>query len=319
MSDRFLALFIIGCGLLISSFLGGALWWYVTTERAAAIQQAQDHTAAMTNAYRLTIGQRLEAHDSTLRMLEELVRSDAPADLLQSVLDARVATDSDIMDILILDAEGHITLWTGRGTPPDVRDRPYYTAHPDPSAPPLSLTQPMASLVHADMWFFALSRAVRDPASALRAVVVVIVDIDGFSNPFTNNKPTAETTLVVAGLDGTVYFRLPRIAGDSGMVLAPLAALQGNVPNELVRLVQSEFDGRDRVAVVKRLPGYPLVVSATSDLAAVQQQGQALARTAILVFLLLVGIGAGIVAFLLFGLYARTKARGEREKMLISL
>ncbi len=307
-SDRALGAILITFSLLVMAALGMALYGFVASERNAALEQVEAHTIALTEMQRQTIDQRLQAHDAFLRMVARLLHSGHSPASLEPLLAARRATQSDIMDLLVLDGEGRITAWTGSGSPPDVRERAYFTVYRTSPAPSLAITPPMPSLVHEGRWFFALSRPLHSDDS-LTGVVVAILDIDRFAEAFGRQLSESETTLLLAGHDGRAYFRLPRLAGDTEMQLPAIAALQGNIPPQIVRHIRSEFDGRDRLAVVQPLANLPLVVSATSDLAAAQQQGERLAAQALSAYLLFVLLGTGATGFMLLGLRTRARAR----------
>lgn len=115
----------------------------------------------------------------------------------------------NLMDILILNADGEIVQWTGEGDPPKVTDRTYTRAHLDSNAPDLFIGEPLLSKVHKGQWFFAISQALSDGEGRLQNIVVAIVDIELFRSQFSDIELPTESTLGLITKSGNLITRKP--------------------------------------------------------------------------------------------------------------
>ena len=173
-----------------------------------------------------------------------------------------------IMDLLVVDADGRIRHWTGPGTPPDVSDRGYYSAHAQHPATGLFVGPPQLSKVHAGQWFFAMSQAVRDSNARLSHVLVVIIDVALLRSRLGLRMALPESSQALLALDGSVYARTPehpKYVGQKVSRQAEFDQLSPANPLLAFRLV-SQLDGKERIISLRRLTDYPLIVAGTITL-----------------------------------------------------
>jgi signal transduction histidine kinase len=199
----------------------------------------------------------LNDHSRLLNTLSALIKTDTPQPILNQLMRNELATQPELMDLLILNKDGEIVSWTQDTPPPDVRDRPYYTEHRDNSTDQLVLSPPLASKVHANQYFFSLSRPTFDADNNFSGVVVAILSIDRLAETFKAEERDATTTIVVYDMAGRILFRLPRVPGDSGTVIPEIKNIPAGT-TQTSTINQSPFDGKERWSSLKRLEAYPL-------------------------------------------------------------
>lgn len=174
----------------------------------------------------------------------------------------------NLMDILILNADGEIVQWTGEGSPPTVTDRAYTRAHLDNNASGLFVGEPLLSKVHKGQWFFAISEAVRDGGGRLRNIVVAIVGIELFRSQFADIElPTEESSLGLITKSGNLITRKPGHDKYVGAHVDEAARIwQGrNKSLEGDLEIESPMDHVDRIVGFRLLDEYG--ISAYSSIA----------------------------------------------------
>ncbi|RDE24859.1 GGDEF domain-containing protein [Motiliproteus coralliicola] len=135
---------------------------------------------AMLNGH---IGQQVAQSISGAQQLLKGIAStlplvDAKASEINERLVALKSNDPQLMDLLILDRNGEIAYWTGTGTPPSVKDRPYSSIYREQPSTQVWVGEPKLSRVHQDQWFFAVSIPVRSPSNDVVAIMVAIIKTD---------------------------------------------------------------------------------------------------------------------------------------------
>jgi diguanylate cyclase (GGDEF)-like protein len=173
-----------------------------------------------------------------------------------------------IMDLLIIGADGRIQHWTGPGTPPDVSDRSYYSAHTQGLAAGLFVGPPQLSKVHADRWFFAMSQAARDDNARLSQVLVVIIDVALLRSRLGLRMALPESSQALLALDGSIYTRTPEHPKYVGKNISRQAEFdQLSQANPLLAFRRvSQLDGKERILSFRRLTDYPMIAAGTITL-----------------------------------------------------
>lgn len=279
--------------------VAGLSAWSETRERRTALELGRAESRVLSG---LAKGFFLRAMDTFDFMAGELLAQARQSDSMApgGKLDRMMTATPYLMDLLVLDGQGRITHWTGKGTPPDVRDRPYYRAHAEDRAEGLFIGRPRISRVHEDRWFFAVSRARRDARGQLAGVAVVIVDISRFASALSTTLPAHRASLGLFRRDGQTIVRLPRPEGAMGRKVAGLAALSWPLPRETSVTVISPFDEQRRVVSYRPVGDYPLIALASRS----EESVLAAWRTGLgnrlgvagLVMLLLTGAGLALYA-----------------------
>ncbi len=164
-----------------------------------------------------------------------------------------------LMDILILNPGGTIIHWTGNGTPPEVGDRDYGTAHTGGNHPGMFVGAPKISRVHDNRWFFGASIGIRNPSGELARVVVGIVDLEPFHLMFTGLSYPNEATLILAHGDGTLVTRNPSHHAVVGRKVKEIKAFWDTGRKTGSGRGVSPLDGMERMVSFTRVSDYPLL------------------------------------------------------------
>ncbi len=278
--------------LVAIALLAGLLAWHVRSEEARDRQHLADSTHAIAAVNASLLDEMLNGQDRFLRVLRAhlLAGTDGPG--IERLLREEHRVQTAVMDFLVLDAEGHIRHWTGAGDPPDVRQRPYYTAHLDASVDRPHLTPALASLIHPGRHFFALSRPVLSEAGALHGVVVALIAIDRLAERFARVHRHPDSTVVMGEASGTTLFRLPAVPGAIGTRL-PGFVEHFRKPSPGFILAESPFDGRLRLVATQHLEHFPLMAAASFDLGELLDAHQRRIVTAVTLLCLM---AAGLIA-----------------------
>lgn len=291
--------------------LGGLLARHVYSEYQRDRQRYADGTSALAAVNASLLDEVLSDHDRFLRMLRAHLAAGVDADAIDRLLREAHRTQPAIMDYLVLNAEGRIRHWTGHGTPPDVRQRPYYTAHLENPVDRPHLTPPLASLVHPGRMFFGLSRPVLDASGQLAGVVVALLAIDRLAERFEQVQRHPGSTLVVSDENGVTVFRLPNVPSATGRSLPGFAEhFQRPSPHFLV--TTSPFDKRLRFVATQRLERYPLMVAASFDLDELQATHRRRILLAAGLFLLFAGALLALAALIHRRIERQAKAEAAR-------
>lgn len=171
---------ILAIGLAFIAVLGLALAYAVLYDYRSVRQEGR----ALAESLSLAVNSFVER---TLKQVDTLVVDmahhfgrlpvgafDGPGELWLR----KVKADTPyLMDLVILDAAGRVTHWTGDGPKPQAVDVAYYRRHID--APDLGLVVdvPRVSQVYPGRWFFSLSRRMIDDQGRFTGVAVAIVDV----------------------------------------------------------------------------------------------------------------------------------------------
>ncbi|MGE4294695.1 MAG: ATP-binding protein [Campylobacterales bacterium] len=177
----------------------------------------------------------------------------------QSLLDVQKEALPHAMDLLILNAQGEIMLWTGSGTPPDVRDRDYFRFHAQNPGSTIYIGKPQPSKVHAGRWFFSLSRAFRTAQGELEGVAVAIIDREALQREYATLLNTPEVSVgLLYGPQGRFIIRAPdagaEVIGQSAPSVKNLT-LPLQAPKTVI--LPEAVDGFKRFATLRSLENYP--------------------------------------------------------------
>lgn len=271
---------------------------YGALDRHELIEQGVADAEQMADQTALAADGALESSRQLLRAMALLVNPPVtdprpnPAAVRERLQTLRGA-NPHVMDLLIIDANGRITDWTGSGPPPSIVDREYYRVHLE-SGSGLYVGPPLLSKVHLGQWFFALSEALRDDTGRLTHVVVVIVDVVILRERLAIRHFQASNTQALLTPDGRVYSRTPdhsRYVGQKVSRPDELGRLTPERPFALT-IASSQLDQQERIIAFRRLANYPVVAVATVSLST---QLAPWRQRLVLVALLWLAISIGIV------------------------
>ena len=209
----------------------------------------------------------------TLNLYEYVVsdlagRRDTPA--LNDELGRLVALDAKLLDLLVLSRDGRIQHWSGKGPPPEVADREYFTALRDDPLRRLYIGPVRSSRAHPDRWFFSLSRPVRALDGSLDSVIVAIIDLSVFNRDLAEALAVEGAGLGIIKTDGHVITRLPIVTDrpmEERVKLPADLPPVGSSPGMLKRESVSPFDKALRRQTWTYLPDHELwvITSITRD------------------------------------------------------
>ena len=306
---RILALLAIV--LPIATFTGSAYWNY-HAEFAAAREQLERATQ-LTREHAISV---FETHQLASQQVEEILYglSDEHIRARESELHQRLKQLVDrlpqILDIWVLDRDG-IPLVGGNifPIPPgmDASDRNYFRVHHDRIISPdkTYISEALRGRIQGAV-FFQLSNRRRSPDSSFAGVIAVSVQPAYFSEFFRNLAGTELSALSLIRSDGAVLARYPEPLEklpDLPRATTVLPQVARN-PYAGYYEARSEFTDVPRLIAYRRVPNYPVYVTATLDRDTIIQRW----HTNLLTWLLY-GLPAfvGLVALSLIALRLNTK------------
>ncbi|HLS99711.1 MAG TPA: diguanylate cyclase [Porticoccaceae bacterium] len=251
-------------GLLALAFAAGAYQLY--RAEVGKIRESNERTA---DTYQIVTLGVLDSLDTLLKRAGRQYLDHPGAEnrwLIEQILRERKATNPQIMDLLVADADGAIAVWTGPGKIPAITDRDYIRHHLDNPHSTLYVGVPTLSWVHPGRWFMALSRAVRDDRGGLRGIAVGLIDLAALEAEFASRVRRPGRSVALIHQDGQLVLRVPRVAVGPGADIGALRGLAFPIRERLQLDVPAGLDGQRRLATLLPLPDLPLLVSATSTL-----------------------------------------------------
>ncbi|MBV2121792.1 MAG: sensor domain-containing diguanylate cyclase [Candidatus Thiodiazotropha sp. (ex Ctena orbiculata)] len=205
--------------VLIPGLLGYTLWLDYSNRINTAKNNTRfvaDIVAAQTSATIIGLDRML--HGVIIQSQMEHARDRTQAsNNIDTYLKEIKSQNKNIMDLLMMDANGAIIKWTGQGEPPDVTDRDYVNVHFGEQPYGLYVGEPLVSKVHKGKWFFAVSKAVRKTNGDLDSIVTAIVDIAQFRSQFAQIQLLESSTLVLLTKKGNLVTRNPHHERFVGM------------------------------------------------------------------------------------------------------
>ena len=254
--------------IVIVILLCGYIGW---SEYHTKIQQTNKNTIFTANLVASHTGASLKGLEKMLISMErELQLSQFEIDQPFNPLIHRYLLDlqklyTELMDVLILDASGQITHWTGTDTPPDTSSRQYALQHIQNTDSSLYISEPNLSKVHDNQWFFALSIPIRDTESNLQRILVAIIDIKQLTAQFKNIQLPEMATVGIITKSGNLITRIPNHDQHVGKNLPGLDQLWLN-QNEMGNFtIKSRLDGAERIVGYNMIKAFNLAALSTSS------------------------------------------------------
>ena len=241
--------------------IGGYLAYQKEFQKNRLIAEETAHTYELLVRNILSDLQR--AIDDTAALY---LRGGRTAGETRAILLQRKQTNPHLMDLLILDAQGNIAIWTGNGTAPDVKGRSYYRHHIEHPDSVLHVTSPQLSLVHENAWFFSLSKAVRDREGKLLGVGVAILSIEALEKNFDALQGADNLSVTLLHRNLTLIIRAPKVAVQTGSPLEGTTSITLTFNAPRTHRITSPLDGKDRIVSFRPLTEYDLFVTGSSNL-----------------------------------------------------
>jgi signal transduction histidine kinase len=204
---------------------------------------------------------RLDAIDATLRDAQHFYAQD-PAGFTLGPWTG-IGRDPDRVSAVFVGPDGFARMGPDGAlpTPVDLRARPGVAAQmADPAADRLWISAPTIGPVSGRA-IIAFSRPLHDAAGRFGGVILISVDTDSFSRLF-RALDLPNSAVALFGLDGIVRAHAPETGRFIGTevpdtFLAPFRAGE----TQIVGRGGSPLDGFDRFNIMRRLPGYNLILS----------------------------------------------------------
>lgn len=283
----------------------------ITAAGQEASRQIAEQTALATEGTLDSARQMLEA----IALIARWTGKGQPsaADAIRAELLNLKAKNPHVMDLLIIGADGRIQHWTGPGTPPDVNDRAYFSAHTRDAVTGLYVGPPLLSKVHQDRWFFAMSQAMRDEKGTLTQVAAVIIDVALLRSRLSLRMALPESSQALLAPDGTVYARTPEHHKHVGKKVSRQDEFERLTPSEPLLTIRqtSQLDGKERILSFRRLADYPMIIAGSVTLDYLLQPWR---QRALVVLALWLGLSMAIIL-----LARRAGAISRRQTELATL
>ncbi|WP_448189422.1 ATP-binding protein [Azospirillum sp. sgz301742] len=171
-----------------------------------------------------------------------------------------------IVDLVVVDADGHIRHHSADRNPPplDLTDRSYFTAHRDRADAGLHIGTPTRSRVFPDTTVIPMSRRLNNPDGSFAGVLVVMVSPAYLESSFANLRNGLRGTATLALPDGTVVVHQPAEEALFGATLADWPALTEALRAGEDTMVLKTADRRaERMVSFRHVRDYPFVVVTT--------------------------------------------------------
>jgi PAS domain S-box-containing protein len=239
----------------------------------------------------------LEGIDLLLRDTARWYKNDSnkiPPERLDEALANRTAGVRQIRLITITDAHG-IQKYRSRGSAPphlDVSDRAYFIAQRDGTVKDLFFSDPLITRSEGRVGI-VLSRRLEDDTGAFAGVVTAIVDLEELQHFYAAVNLGTGGAIQLLRETGTLLVRNPPDPAASGAQFPQLAA----APTAPASLLMNPIDGKRDFIAVAGVRDTPFVLAVTREEAVAlhpwrDEAIRLAARTAVVVFLGLIAIGA---------------------------
>ncbi|MBE0435954.1 MAG: PAS domain S-box protein [Methylomicrobium sp.] len=292
------------CGILLLFAL--FIVYVVRNERINRLHALATHTSAATSVNEVLLYRVLVDIDRFLLKTRLLLKQGKADESLPGSLQSELSANPELIDLLIVDRDGAVIHWTGSGDKPVILGHPSYTYHLNRSEDHLFVSSPMSSSISEGGYEVSLSRPYFDDEQHFAGTVVAVVSIDRLAEVFAGIERAPGSTLVVTNNDNEVWFRNPRVPGDSGTRL-PEALEPYQDKRQRSGRVTSPFDGKAYWVVEKRMADFPLRILTSAEMTSVMAVERAMIAWAIALFLVV-----SSVLFVLLYLIRRQMADLER-------
>jgi diguanylate cyclase (GGDEF)-like protein len=178
---------------------------------------------------------------------------------IRAILDERMNSNPQLMDILILDNKGAIINWTRDSDPPNVLDREYVYHHLNNDHSSFFIGRPKLSKVHDGKWFFGVSKSYFNSFGDLENILVAIIDLEYFHNRYSDVPLVDGASIVLASERGDIYTRIPDNHVHIGKNIEVISEFVESKDSERTFIGVSPIDNLKRIVTFKRSSEYPIV------------------------------------------------------------
>jgi diguanylate cyclase (GGDEF)-like protein len=308
---------LIAAGLFITLGFSAICWLVMWEVGRRDYEQARQAADNVVSAIVADISRQLDTYDLSLQAVVDGLKmpeiSTVSAKVRDVILFDRAATAKDMGAILVLDANGDVSIDSRAVAPPSINhaDRDYFTAHVTNAHVGRYISRPWVNA--SGDHFIAISRRITDNDGSFLGVVVGTLRLSYFNGLFRRVTMDAGDVISLAREDGTMIMRLPydpkligRNFGQSRVFKTFLSDISGAFEDVAIT------DGEPRLYVFKHVEDAPLIVSNGLSIRNIYKHWRHEAWLVGTVLVTLCATNVGLVVFL-----ARTlKRRSEAEHQL---
>jgi diguanylate cyclase (GGDEF)-like protein len=261
-----LVVFMVAFCLLIVGVQGWNLW----ESREAEIDETAVSTANMTRALAAQAESAFKVGDAVLDEMVERAEHDgstgAAGKRIHYRLSDIVRTTPGIHGALVFGPKGD---WRITWMPPNAQfetanntDREYFQWHASHTERTTRIGKPMISR-STGKFVIPLTRRIDNPDGSFGGVALVIQDLEFFGKFYDSFDVGRSGTILLAGDDGTLYYRRPFKPGQIGsdVTNGPVLTMARMAGAADTRMRRSNMDGVTRLYSYRHLEGFPLVVA----------------------------------------------------------
>jgi diguanylate cyclase (GGDEF)-like protein len=312
-----LILFMVCFCLLIVGLQSWNLW----QSRQADLDETAVSTTNMTRALAAQAESAFKVGDAVLDEVVERVEHDGSAGAAGERVHYRLAeivrSTPGISGVLVFGPKGD---WRITWMPPTAEslstnnsDREYFrwhAAHPDRTT---RIGKPIISR-SIGKYVIPLTRRIDNPDGSFAGVALVIQDLDFFGKFYDSFDVGQSGTIILAGDDGTLYYRRPFSTAVIGTDISngPVLTAARAVGPVGTRMMRARLDGIVRLYSYRHLEGFPLVVASAMSrdeiLADWRRQAAITGTVGVLAVLLLAWAG--------FRMVRQIRVRDQLERQL---
>jgi signal transduction histidine kinase/DNA-binding response OmpR family regulator len=256
-------------GALVVLLIAGGVAQQLSSERAAILREARQHTSNLARALQEHIRRTLKEVDQALSFLKRSYENDPQNFRLWDWPGRELLLQDLTVQIEMIDRDGNV-LGTTDGPAPvkvSVRNADYFLHHVDRNDNSLFFGKPIAG-GGAGHWLIPLSRRLNKPDGSFAGVAVVMLDAYYLARFYETVNLGHQGTIMLVGRDEVVRARVTfgPDAGHPGHDHANIAigetVMLQLAPDEASQTTHSEssFDNVARVMTYDVLRDFPLVV-----------------------------------------------------------
>ncbi|GAB2602416.1 sensor histidine kinase [Nitrincola alkalisediminis] len=244
-------------------------YFYFETTRGylnRALMQSEANVRALALTQKELVEAKLSEVDRSLLFLRDLW-FESPEDIitLQKIMLAKKEVNTELLDYLLINAEGDVDTWSRDEERPHLSDRAYFQHFQNSLDDVPYLSSPKHSRVKDSRLFIAVARPLRHQ-DTFSGVLMAALDIERLADDLGGISAGLGLTTALLKFDGEVIYRVPFGAIEPGTVIETLHQWQGAPPDDYSYRGMAPVDGRLRQIHYQHLKNWPLLVVVTSDL-----------------------------------------------------
>jgi len=261
-----LILFMVAFCVLIVGLQGWNLW----QSRNADIDETTVSTTNMARALAAQAESAFKVGDAVLDETVERAEHDGSTGAAGERLHFRLAEivrgTPGVHGVLVFGPKGD---WRIIWMPPNVEfsaannaDREYFRWHASHTDRATRIGKPMISR-STGRFVIPLTRRIDNPDGSFGGVALVILDLEFFGKFYDSFEIGRTGTILLAGDDGTLFYRRPFKPDQIGSSVfnGPVLTLSRALGIAGTRMMRSNLDGVTRLYSYRHLEGFPLVVA----------------------------------------------------------